>query len=139
MIKTKLRIIADPRMVNDSTLMTALSEWNWFVNSKKFLWFVLFKKKRWVAYGALSLYDSSTVYFGPDFVVEPARGHRLQQKLIKKREKWARKQGYKVVLVVVEPGNVSSANNYIRCGYALREAWLGFGQNDKYLWFTKEL
>lgn len=134
----KIKIVDNPRMVSD-TLADSLAAWNWFMNSKRYWWFVAFEHKLWLAYAALSVYNKTTAYFGPDYVIKEVRGLRLQLKLIRYREKWARGQGFKRALAVVEHNNIFSANNYIKAGYLLRDPWPGFGPENKCLWFTKEL
>jgi GNAT superfamily N-acetyltransferase len=133
-----IKILDDPRKVSDSLAM-CLDSWSWFMNSKKHWWAVAFEGKFWVAYGAISIYDDNTVYLGPDYTTEKARGHGLQYELIKARHRWARRHGYTFAIAVVEPLNIKSANNYIKAGYHLRKPWHGFSENSALLWFERAL
>jgi L-amino acid N-acyltransferase YncA len=138
-ITMSIKLVKDPRKVSES-LASHLEKWNWFLNSKTYYWFVVFDKQgRWVGYGALSIYDRDTIYLGPSYVCEQMRGCGLQRKLIKARERWARKQGYTRAISVVDYNNLYSANNLIKCGYLLRKPWPGFAQEYLYLFFEKRL
>lgn len=74
-----------------------------------------------VAFGGIhpSTQYKKTGYLCRVGVAFNARGQGLQKKLIKIREKWARKQGYEWVITDTAPDNPASSNSLISCGYKL--------------------
>jgi GNAT superfamily N-acetyltransferase len=70
-----------------------------------------------------------TAYLCRVGVLEEYQGHGYQKKLIKSREKWARKQGYSWVVTDAALDNPASSNSLISCGYKLwrpHYRWAGY-------------
>jgi GNAT superfamily N-acetyltransferase len=131
----------DDSCISD-TLALCLEQWNWFMDSKRHWWAVAFTQsepKLWVAYAGLSIYDKDTIYIGPDYVTEPARGHGLQKQLLEFRHEWAKQNGYSKTIAVVAHDNHYSSNNFLKTGYLLRSPWPGFSDSSTYLFYEKKL
>ena len=67
-----------------------------------------------------------------------SRGKGLQRPLIRVREHWAKRHGYKTVFTYTILANPASSNNLIKCGYKLYEpeyAW----KSRYVLYWKKEL
>ena len=60
-------------------------------------------------------------------VLAEHRGHGLQRRLVRARERHARRRGAKQVSSYTHAGNYPSANNLIACGYRLTKHWRSGG------------
>jgi GNAT superfamily N-acetyltransferase len=69
-------------------------------------------------------------------VLSSHRGHGLQTRFIRARERYARREEYESVWSYVEPSNIWSANNLIAEGYYLFTPWWAM---DGFLYFLKRL
>jgi GNAT superfamily N-acetyltransferase len=78
-----------------------------------------------------------TAYLARAGVLEAWRGHGLQRRLIRVREAWAKKAGYRW-MISDTTDNVPSSNNLMRCGYKLIEPSAPWA-NDISLYWTKRL
>jgi GNAT superfamily N-acetyltransferase len=85
-------------------------------------WWIAYHRDTPVGFAALapSLQTPNAVYLGRCGIVRAARGHNLQQRLIKVRLAWAKRQGYEWA-VSDTTDNVPSANNLIACGFKTYE------------------
>lgn len=52
-----------------------------------------------------------------------ARGQKLQRRLIRVRERWARQQGLKACITYVANDNPASLINLLKCGYDIYDPW----------------
>lgn len=91
-------------------------------------------------YGALknSVYWLETGFLARAGVLPWARGNGLQRRLIKVRERYARKLGWKFMLTD-STDNPPSSNNLIACGYKLYEPRFPWRASDKSLYWRKAL
>lgn len=83
-----------------------------------------------VAFAALwpSQRQEGAGYLARAGVMPIARGHGLQKRLIKVREKEAKRKGWTVLFSDTFPANVQSMNNLFACGYRAfipKEPWCG--------------
>lgn len=114
----------------------------WGVNKPNWLtpvhyWWVVFditdkNNPVWVGYGAARIHDQVTLYVGPTFIKEEYRGLGLQKKLLKTREKFAKKTGFSVLISSTNCDNIWSGNNLIRCGFTQRKPWDELSQHGLY-------
>jgi len=91
-----------------------------------------------VAYCGAKPIDETCVYLSRVGVLKEFRGQGLQRRMIKLRERWAKKEGYKEIISATSRANYASSNNLIACGYKLyepEEAWL----EDGAFYFIKSL
>lgn len=63
--------------------------------------------------------DPTWGYLARAGVLPQARGYGLQRKLIRVREAYAKRSGYKVIVTDTANLNVASSNSLIACGYKL--------------------
>lgn len=78
-----------------------------------------------------------TAYLARAGVLEAWRGQGLQRRMIRVREAWARKHGYRW-MISDTTDNVPSSNNLMRCGYKLIEPSAPWA-NEISLYWTKRL
>lgn len=78
-----------------------------------------------------------TAYLARAGVLEAWRGMGLQRRLIRVREAWAKRAGYRW-MISDTTDNVPSSNNLMRCGYKLIEPSAPWA-NDMSLYWTKRL
>jgi GNAT superfamily N-acetyltransferase len=78
-----------------------------------------------------------TAYLARAGVLEAWRGQGLQRRLIRVREAWAKKAGYRW-MISDTTDNVPSSNNLMRCGYKLIEPSAPWANNMSLYW-TKRL
>jgi GNAT superfamily N-acetyltransferase len=71
-------------------------------------------------------------------VVEEARGHGLQRRLIMAREAFARKMNMSCLTTYTHNQNIPSMNNLIRAGFRLYEPPKHWAEDD-FLYWEKEL
>lgn len=105
------------------------------------LWLVRGPTGKLVGYAALKLVDGGhTGYLAKVGLMHEARGHGLQKRLIRVRERRARELGAKTVITYTSTTNMPSINSLVACGYRVyrpaREYGFKFGQG---LYFRKEL
>jgi len=86
--------------------------------AKQDWWIVYDEQKHPVGYAGLKN-KGGYVYFGRAGILPSARGHGLQRRLIRVREKHARQLGCKSAITDTVPSNVASNNNLIREGYEM--------------------
>ncbi len=117
-------------------LLESIQNWGWLERSKLY-WWVAYGDDGWVGYAAASIYDLDTLYCGPTFVKPEARGRSLQLKLLKKRESFARKEGYSRLITAAEKFNTHSINNILKAGFQpIKQP--GY-DGDGIQWFAKEI
>jgi GNAT superfamily N-acetyltransferase len=81
-----------------------------------------------VAFCGARIVDGHTMYLSLSGVLASARGKRLQRRMVRLRERWARSRGLRWAVTYTSPTNYPSANTLIRCGYKLYApayAWAG--------------
>jgi GNAT superfamily N-acetyltransferase len=78
-----------------------------------------------------------TAYLARAGVLAAWRGQGLQRRMIRVREAWARKRGYRW-MISDTTDNVPSSNNLMRCGYKLIEPSAPWA-NEISLYWTKRL
>ena len=63
-------------------------------------------------------------------VLKAYRGQGIHRRMIKVRERWAKKQGWKGLWTYTVPWNAYSSNNLIACGWQLFEPkWISYEEN----------
>jgi len=80
--------------------------------------------------GAKFHLPDNAIYLCRAGVLDCARGHGLQSRLILTRLAWGAKNGARGAYTYTVPGGVHSANNLIRAGFrqfAQQYAWAGWG------------
>lgn len=90
--------------------------------NESYWWLVYNSDGDIVAFAGLTFYTTNqTAFLARVGVRKSHRGQGLQKKLIKIRERFAKKMGYKRIISYTSNDNIHSANNLIRCGYLLYE------------------
>ena len=92
-------------------------------------WLILHGKEA-VAFASAreSRKEPDAVFLSRSGVIPSARGHHLQQRLIRARVRWARKEGFMRAVTYCLLENVPSARNLSHCGflpYWPKPAWAG--------------
>lgn len=106
---------------------------------KKGTWWILFDGDKPIGYCGVFLdYGDDFGWLGCAGVIKSYRGMGLQKKMIRVREKEARKHGLKKLITYTSRDNFPSANNLIRCGYLLYQPETEYGVKNA-LYFFKEL
>lgn len=72
-----------------------------------------------VAYAGLTYFPTGVAFLSRAGVLPGARGAGLQRRLVRARERGARKDGYRRLVTYTSVYNTHSSNNLIRCGYRL--------------------
>jgi GNAT superfamily N-acetyltransferase len=72
-----------------------------------------------VGYCALTIIDPEIVFLSLCGLLPEARGNGLQKRMITVREKWARRNGYRVMITYVLKSNPHSYENLIKRGFML--------------------
>lgn len=91
-----------------------------------------------VAYCGVEESPGNRVFLCRAGVLPSHRGQRLQVRMLRLREKWARENGYKRAITYTACFNAASANNLIRAGYRTywpADPWGG----DAAVYWWKEL
>lgn len=68
-------------------------------------------------------------------VLPSARGHGLQRRLVRARERGARARDLKRMVTYTSKENVVSSNNLIRCGYRLYRPEYEWGKPGSLYWY----
>ena len=92
-----------------------------------------------VAYAALDLWESGICFLSSCGVRRKARGHGLQKRLIRTREKFAKLRDKLMVVTYTTANNYPSLTNLVRCGYNPFDPeypWVG---RDGIIYYRKEL
>jgi GNAT superfamily N-acetyltransferase len=84
-----------------------------------------------------SSYGPGYAYFKRMGVLPGHRGHGLQRRLIRVRERWARKEGFHTIITDTCE-NSQSANNLVRCGFKLFDPPVGWGLKGS-IYFRKSV
>lgn len=85
-------------------------------------WWLAYMDDEPIAFAGLTPYDYITkpaAFLSRAGVLPKARGHGIQKRLIRARERTAKKDGYNRVITYTSYDNIISANNLIKCGYLL--------------------
>jgi len=109
--------------------------------SKKYdsiYWLVTNANRRKVGFAQLTVYDRSIVFMSRSGLLECARGVGLHYRLIKVRENWARKRGYRTMITYTMKDNLKSFCSLIRYGYEIYTPEYQYAGKDIY-YFRKEL
>jgi RimJ/RimL family protein N-acetyltransferase len=104
------------------------------VNTDDSLWWIIWRDKKPVAYAGLrpckNPQNKGIGFFCRAGVLPNHRGRGLQKRLIRVRERAARRLGLKEVVTYCALWNCASINSLIRCGYKLywpASKWAGSG------------
>lgn len=79
-----------------------------------------------IAYTALEIWTGGVGFLARSWVHPRHRGHGIQRRLIRVRERYAKRAGFKKLVSYTSNDNCPSANSLIRCGYKTytpQEAW----------------
>lgn len=99
-------------------------------------WWLVFAKDQPVAYaGAVLFPEYDAVFLCRAGVLDGFRGHGLQRRLIRVRERLARKVGAKWCKTYTSFDNIHSANNLISCGYRMYRPPFIWGLSNGCYWF----
>ena len=101
-------------------------------------WFVAFVDGKPAGYAAFKVWAGDIVFLSRAGVLEEHRGHGIQKKLIKAREKHALRLGAKWAVTYTWMYGVYSPNSLISCGYKLfrpQNQWAG----SDWLYWRKKL
>lgn len=108
-------------------------------------WFIVKCEGKVAGFAGLRICDSSEYGYKLGYlfrvgVLEPYRGQGLQRKLIKARERLAKKLGCTWCVSYTDPTFSRSPNSLIDCGYRLyRPAEFWAGGSPDWLYFRKKL
>lgn len=82
-------------------------------------WWIVMSEGRAIAYaGARGCETIPAVFLSRCAVMADWRGHGLQRRLLRARERWARtRDGIEAIVTYTVPDNAPSMNNLIRAGY----------------------
>lgn len=103
-----------------------------------YYWWVIFHKKNWIGYSGLRVHDANSLFLGPMFIKPEYRGQGLQLKLIKKRQRLAKKMGCHRLISSALDTNYPSINNLLKCGFLLIPSWLETPEINM-LYFEKKI
>lgn len=104
------------------------------------VWFLATVDGKPAGYAGIRVVDGISGYLCRAGVLTEFQGHGLQKKLIKARERWARKQGLNSLITYTCLSAVRSPNSLIACGFKLyhpAKAWAG--GSYQWLYFRKFL
>ena len=82
-------------------------------------WLAEDRKGNYVGYCMLTLLPENVCFMSSSGVLHSARGAGLQLKMIRVRERAARKYGYEQVISYTKIDNISSSRNLQKAGYSL--------------------
>jgi GNAT superfamily N-acetyltransferase len=102
-------------------------------------WWVGYDGSRAVAFCGARVVDGHTLYLSLSGVLKCARGKRVQRRMVRLRERWARSQGLKHALTYTSATNYPSANTLIRCGYKLYAPEWAWAERKGWLYWQKSL
>ncbi len=100
-------------------------------------WIVWDEDNNPVAYCGVVIYEDFAVHKRSG-VLRLARGHGLQRKMLRLRERFAKKAGCTSICTYVSIENPHSANNLIKCGYLVYNPEWRWG-GDEYLYIQRTL
>ena len=116
---------------NYSRVVEAWYRWTWWVAKDD-------NTGKMIGFCAATIVDSNVCFLSLSGVTGPARGKGLQMKMIRVRERWARKQRCKKSITYTSLSNPASSNNLIKCGYKIYHPDSYWGLVDGIYW-TKDL
>lgn len=100
------------------------------------------RSRRVIGYAAARIFGTrpATCYLTRVGVAVRHRGHGLQRRLIRARERWAASRGCTEVVTYVSSDNVHSLNSLIACGYrACLPGEAGYDDMNGFLTVRKDL
>lgn len=111
---------------------------DYYPNFMSAIWWIAFENKKPVAFCGLSAVSSwkNAGYLCRAGVIDAYKGRGIQRKLIRIREKKARKLGYEW-LISDTTNNNPSANNLISCGYKLYQPETKWAYPNSLYWRKK--
>lgn len=101
-------------------------------------WWIAYDGETCVAFAGLKNVGHETGFLCRVGVIKAYRGQGLQQRLIRVREKHARREGFKFLVTYTSPWNLKSANSLIRTGFRLYQPQNPYAM-DGALYFRKGL
>lgn len=109
----------------------------WEYNGETACW-LMYDDDEPIGFATADLIDGDTVFLSRAGVVPGSQGNGLQKKLIRVREKWAKKQGASFLITYTTLQNYPTLINLLRTGYKFYSPeypWVG---NDVH-YYIKEL
>ena len=83
------------------------------------VWFIAKIDGVVVGYAGIRIVDGVTGYLSRAGVIEGFRGKGIQSKLIRARERWAKKQGLRSLITYTSQSAIASPNSLISSGFKL--------------------
>jgi GNAT superfamily N-acetyltransferase len=108
------------------------------INREEASWIVYYLDSVPVAFAGLGWITSTVANLELTGVLRSAQGQGIQKKLIRARERQAKRQGAIKMITYTDPTNCASINSLIACGYKSyrpQHAWAG----KKFLYWWKKL
>ena len=91
-----------------------------------------------VGFSTTRVVDKETIFLSRSGVLPLARGERIQIRMIRARESWARREGYRYIITYTTYDNHPSICSLIKAGYRFYEpSWPWAGRDVHY--YLKEL
>jgi GNAT superfamily N-acetyltransferase len=102
------------------------------------LWFLVYNKNKLCGYGGIQLnFYNRAIYLGPTYIFKKHRGKGLQSKLLKVRERWAKKYGFTTLTTCAYPDNKYSIANILKAGF--QEATRIVRGDKTEIWYEKKI
>lgn len=101
-------------------------------------WWIAYDDSTCVGFAGLKNVGHETAFLCRVGVIKAYRGQGIQKKLIRVRESWAKRKGFRYIITYVAAHNLKSANSLIACGYRLYNPQSPYGIEGA-LYFRKEL
>lgn len=95
-------------------------------------WTVYAEDGKPAGFAALLPEKHNRAFLGPSGVLKKYRGHGLQRRLIRARERFAVRHGFDAMYTYVQRGSEVSANNLLACGFKLYKPQRTFGGPTAY-------
>lgn len=110
---------------------------DWYDSPRSVMW-VMWKGTEAIAFAMLSETNDDYVFYSRAGVKKDYRGHGIQLRLIRVREKYARSKGYKKAITYTKIDNITSNRNLQKAGYWLYIPVNEYADKDCLYWI-KEL
>jgi len=105
----------------------------WYESSRSVIWVVWFKKEP-VGFCMLSETDNGFVFYSRAGVKRDHRGNGFQVRMLRVRERYARKCGFKKAITYTKMDNIKSNRNLQKAGYWLYVPEYQYADKDCLYW-----
>lgn len=103
-------------------------------------WWIVYAGKKPIGFAGIEIGNREAFLCRAGILIQH-RGHGIQKKLIRSRERYAKKLGIHDIITYTHTLSIASVNNLINSGYKLYDPthhWAGTQRNET-LYFTKKI